>query len=105
MNKQDLEMVEAFKVLANESRVQILKWLKDPAKNFTPQHTVDLTQVGVCVSQITRKLNMSQPTVSQYLTLLQKAGFVTATRIGKWTYYRRNELKIQSVSTYLEQNF
>jgi hypothetical protein len=25
------------------------------------------------------------------LAILQRAGFVQSTRVGKWTYYRRNE--------------
>jgi ArsR family transcriptional regulator len=45
----------------------------------------------VCVKFIQEKLGLSQAATSQYLTILQKSGLVIATRIGKWTYYRRND--------------
>ncbi|GAA3313603.1 hypothetical protein GCM10020331_004120 [Ectobacillus funiculus] len=52
--------------------MQILEWLKDPVAHFGPQDGIDLVEVGVCVSQITDKLNMTQSTASQYLSTLQK---------------------------------
>ena len=86
-----MNQLEIFKALANESRLQILFWLKDPKRYFTHQEPVDMVEVGVCVGQIQLKLGVTQSTASQYLSVLQKADLVIATRIGKWTYYRRNE--------------
>jgi DNA-binding transcriptional ArsR family regulator len=83
--------LEIFKALANEKRMQILYWLKEPEKHFPPHQEVDGFGQGVCVAFIQKKLGLSQAATSQYLNILQKAGLVHATRIGKWTYYRRNE--------------
>lgn len=54
------------------------------------------TQVaaGVCVKQIQQKAGISQSTASQFMAVLQRAGLVECTRIGQWTYYRRNDGRI-----------
>ncbi|MEC0128380.1 ArsR/SmtB family transcription factor [Paenibacillus pabuli] len=99
-----MEQIEVFKALSNEARLQILDWLKDPKANFSPQEGIDLVDVGVCVSQITKKLNMNQSTASQYLSMLQRAGLISATRLGKWTYYKRNEDAIDQIGLFLKKN-
>ncbi|MBK5502862.1 helix-turn-helix domain-containing protein [Peribacillus sp. TH14] len=61
--------------------------------------------IGVCVSQFHQKLNITQSTVSQYLSILQKAGLiVSSTRIGKWTYYKRNEENILQLAEFIRQD-
>lgn len=83
--------LEIMKALANENRLLILYWLKNPEQHFPPHREVEGFGNGVCVAFIQAKLNLSQAATSQYLGILQKAGLVIGTRIGKWTYYRRNE--------------
>ena len=46
---------------------------------------------GVCVGQIQLKAGLTQSTVSEYLSTLQRVGLIKATRTGQWTYYKRNE--------------
>lgn len=94
--------VDIFKALSNHARLQILEWLKNPEDHFDPQEGIDLVDVGVCVSQITNKLNMNQSTASQYLSILQRAGLIHATRLGKWTYYKRNEEAINLVGKLIQ---
>ncbi|MGN7760297.1 ArsR/SmtB family transcription factor [Paenibacillus sp. 22594] len=96
--------IDVFKALSNEARLQILEWLKDPAAYFGPQGGVDLIEIGVCVSQITAKLNMTQSTTSQYLSVLQRAGLVHATRLGKWTYYKRDEAALSQIAAYIQKD-
>lgn len=86
-----------YKALANGTRLRILRWLKEPEKHFPQQKQADVNEVGVCVKWIHKKAGLSQSTVSQYLTLLQQAGLVTVTRIGQWTYYKRNDKRITSL--------
>lgn len=100
----NMDKLNIFKSLSNEARLQILEWLKDPAAHFGPQDGIDLIEVGVCVSQITEKLNMTQSTASQYLSTLQKAGLIKATRIGKWTYYKRDEEAIKNLGLYIQKD-
>lgn len=85
-----MEQVEIFKALSNKTRLQILSWLKNPEQNF-PDQAVNGFDNGVCVGQIQNKAGLTQSTVSEYLSTLQRAGLVKATRLGQWTYYQRNE--------------
>ncbi|WP_439645074.1 ArsR/SmtB family transcription factor [Alicyclobacillus kakegawensis] len=93
----------AIKALGNPVRLQILNWLRDPHRYFSDQAVGDLDADGVCVSVIQRRVNLSQSTVSQYLTELQRAGLVESKRIGQWTYYRRNEAGIRKFLDELEK--
>lgn len=83
--------LEVLKALSNEKRLHILHWLKEPEQHFPPHQEVQGFEQGVCVTYIQAKLGLSQAATSQYLGILQRAGLVIPTRIGKWTYYRRNE--------------
>ena len=83
----------ALKALDNPTRLKILNWLKEPRRHF-PCQEVDPETTGVCVSIIQDKAGLSQPTVSLYLSTLQRAQLVTSQRIGPWTYYKRNEASI-----------
>jgi DNA-binding transcriptional ArsR family regulator len=86
--------VKALRALASEKRLQILAWLKAPRKHFPPQIDGDLVEDGVCVVLIARKLKVSQPTATTHLQVLADAGFVRATRIKQWTFYKRDEAAI-----------
>jgi DNA-binding transcriptional ArsR family regulator len=92
------EQLEVFKALSNKTRLQILNWLKDPETNFPGQLQHGGFDHGVCVGQIQHKASVTQSTVSEYLSILQRAGLVTATRVGQWTYYQRNEEAFTALS-------
>ena len=102
-----MDILLVAKALSNETRVNILRWLKDPEKNFPPQglHIPDgeSFEGGVCVGSITDKAGISQSTVSSYLDLMQRAGLLESGRYGKWTYYRRNEKGIQDLGDYIKK--
>ena len=55
---------QVAKAIANERRLQILHWLKDPAAHFPPQTDGDLVKDGVCGLFIADKLGVSAPTAS-----------------------------------------
>jgi len=86
-----------MKALANERRLEILNWLKDPAAHFPPQTDGDLVRDGVCSLFIAEKLGVSPPTASEHLRILTQAGLIRAKRIKKWTFYKRNEPRIREV--------
>ena len=87
--------VEVVKALANEKRLQILGWLKEPRKHFPPQVDGDLVRDGVCGVFIAQKLGVSQPTASEHLRVLVQAGLLRAKRIRQWTFYKRDEARIR----------
>ncbi|HTE42809.1 MAG TPA: metalloregulator ArsR/SmtB family transcription factor [Steroidobacteraceae bacterium] len=89
-----IELEAGFKALANEKRLQILDWLKDPVAHFRPQVDGDLVKDGVCGLLFTEKLGVSQPTASEHLRVLVDAGFLTGKKIKQWIFYRRDEKAI-----------
>ena len=101
------KLLDIFKALSNETRLNILNWLKNPKENFPPQgihlkKDIDL-QGGVCCGSIYEKTGISQSTVSHYLDMMQKAGLILSERHGKWTYFRRNEKVISEFFEYLKK--
>ncbi len=87
-----MKSIRIYKALSNETRLQILEWLKNPKEHFA-----EVYNDGVCVSDIQKKAQLSQSTVSQYLSIMQRTGLIQATRKGQWTYYKRNEENIKKI--------
>lgn len=99
-----MDMVQTLKALNNKKRLQILDWLKHPEEHFPPHVEVEGFEYGVCVTNIQEKSELSQSATSQYMAMLENANLVISTRIGKWTYYRRNEEAIKHFSDFLKEN-
>src|SRR4029434_7974406 len=89
--------VPVVKALANERRLQIRAWLKQPRDHFPPQTDGDLVRDGVCGVFIADKLGVSQPTASEHLRILVHAGLLRPKRIKQWTFYKRDEKRIAEV--------
>ena len=89
--------IPVVKALANERRLQILAWLKEPRDHFPPQTDGDLVRDGVCGVFIAEKLGVSQPTASEHLRILVHAGLLRPKRIKQWTFYKRDEKRIAEV--------
>jgi DNA-binding transcriptional ArsR family regulator len=83
-----------LKALANERRLEVLVWLKNPRAHFPPQIEGDLVSDGVCGLFIAEKLGVSQPTASEHLRILSQAGLIRGKRIKQWTFYKRDEERI-----------
>lgn len=99
-----MNMLEVFKSLSNQTRLDILTWLKDPFAYFPAEELVDYTpSLGVCVSDIAKKAKMSIPTVSVYLKNMSAANLLVATRKDQWTYYKRNEKAIQQLAQLIKE--
>lgn len=67
------EQSRVFKALADETRLRILKLLEVRE---------------MCVCEVMIALDLTQPTASHHLGLLESAGFVKAKKEGKWVFYR-----------------
>jgi len=61
-----------FKALADESRLRILKLLEVRE---------------MCVCEVMVALDLTQPTASHHLGLLENAGLVKSRKEGKWVFY------------------
>lgn len=85
-----------LRTLGSPRRMQILTWLRDPQAHFPAQHDGDLVKDGVCVLFIAEKLGVAQPTATAHLQALARAGLVRSKRLGRWTFYRRDESAIRA---------
>jgi ArsR family transcriptional regulator len=77
-----------LKALANETRLKILRLL---------------TLREMCVCELTVALDLTQPTASHHLNILQNVGLVRDRKDGKWVFYSVAKPKLaQSLFDFLE---
>lgn len=86
------KVAEAFKALADPTRVKILSLLK--AKGRSCCDLIARAEPGLCACDIEEAVKLSQAAVSHHMGLLRRAGLVEAEKRGRWVYYRRNEAAI-----------
>ena len=89
----------ALRALSNPRRMTIVRWLADPTAHFPPQRDGDLVEDGVCVGFITKKIELSQPAVTEHMQVLASAKLVTSKKIKNWVFYK---LETRRVATLLE---
>jgi DNA-binding transcriptional ArsR family regulator len=98
-----MKIAIALRALANERRLLILDWLRDPRKHFREQADGDLEDDGVCGVLIAEKLGVSAPTLSEHMRVLISAKLVRAKRIKQWTMYKRDEDAIAAVKRVIRE--
>jgi ArsR family transcriptional regulator len=98
-----MKIAIALRALANERRLLILDWLRDPRKHFREQADGDLEDDGVCGVLIAEKLGVSAPTLSEHMRVLISARLVRAKRIKQWTMYKRDEDAIAAVKRVIRE--
>ncbi|MEV6559631.1 metalloregulator ArsR/SmtB family transcription factor [Nocardia sp. NPDC051756] len=94
-------VLDECKALANETRLRVLEWLKEPEVHFPGSG--DTAELGVCAGLIQQKAGTSASTISAHLAILQRAGFLCATRRGQWIYYRRDDARIRAFTEQLHR--
>ncbi len=100
-----IKLIEPLRALSSERRLEILQWLKEPRRHFRQQQWGDLVDDGVCGLFIAEKMGVSQPTASEHLRILVRAGLVRAKRIKKWTFYKRDEERIAAAKRALRASW
>lgn len=100
-----MDVDKFFKALANEKRRLVLDWLKDPVAHFPPQVDGDLIEDGVCSLYIAEKLGVSQPTATVHLKLLAQVGLINSKRVKQWTFYKRDEQRIEALKRAMAASF
>lgn len=84
-----IEPAEIFKVLGVETRVRIIELLK--------------AHGALGVKEISGRLGITPPAVSQHLKLLKQAGLVRSERQGYWIPYSINEEAMEGCREILNQ--
>jgi len=96
---------ELLRALANDKRVLVLEWLRDPEAHFPPQRDGDLVEDGVCALFIADKLGMSQPSCGEHLKVLSRAGLIRGKKIKQWVFYQRDEARIAEAKKLLSSDW
>ena len=94
MDEENPSTHNVLRALANEKRMQIMKWLLDPRTHFPPQRDGHLVTDGVCVGAIVAKIGLSQPTVTNHLRIMADAELVTYRPIKNWVFYMADRVAI-----------
>ncbi len=101
-----MDPLKIFKALGNETRLNILLWMKNPEENFERQiHLLDDDDFsnGVCLGAIKKKAGLSQSTISKFLSILEDADLVESKYIRQYTYFRRKESTIKQISSWIDE--
>ena len=99
-----MQYVDQLRALSSERRLQILEWLKDPVRHFPAQVDGDLVKDGVCALFLADKLGITQATLSEHMRVLVQADLVQAKRIKQWTFYRRDDERIDALKAGLARD-
>lgn len=81
------EAARLFHALADETRLAILKQLRDEGE--------------VCACDFRACCTLAQPTVSHHLKVLREAGLVTFEKRGLWVHYQINRETVERVRAFL----
>ena len=84
-----IEPAEIFKVLSVETRVKIIELLK--------------ANGALGVKEISSRLGITLPAVSQHLKILKQAGLVRSERQGYWIPYSINEAAMEGCREILNE--
>jgi DNA-binding transcriptional ArsR family regulator len=84
------EIVQIYKALSSETRLRILKLIKDRQ---------------LCVNAITARLEITQSAVSQHLSVLYKAGLVKRDQYGSIVHYLLNKERLDDFKKSVREVF
>ena len=76
------DIVNYYRALANPVRLRVFLHIADKSEGFAPK----APKKESCVTEISKSLKIPQPTVSNHLRVLERAGLVTSVRVGTHCY-------------------
>lgn len=80
------DKVAVFKALGDETRLTIL----------------DMLSCGeICACEILEGLDLTQPTISHHMKILQQVGLVKARKDGRWMYYSIDKEKLEEIKDFI----
>lgn len=85
------QAAECLKTLAHPHRLQIVQILQ--------------TGERISVNDLAEACDLSQPTMSEHLRLMQRCGFLTSEREGRTVYYRISEPHLHEIMKCIQSRF
>ena len=58
-----------------------------------------LAEEELCACEVMAALDLTQPTASHHLGILERSGLVVSRREGKWVFYRLADAKVEILLT------
>ncbi|CAM4019770.1 ArsR/SmtB family transcription factor [Deinococcus frigens] len=96
---REMQITDMLEALTDPVRVELLRVLREGHEHC--QHLPDY--LGIHVSDLTKSMNLPQPTVSRHLARLRQVGLVRVERRAQWMYYTRDEAVIASLKQQFNQ--
>ncbi|MDD2626636.1 MAG: metalloregulator ArsR/SmtB family transcription factor [Candidatus Methanomethylophilus sp.] len=82
-----VDLNAVFKALSDPNRLRVVEILAEGEK---------------CACKLLSELNITQPTLSHHMDILQRSGLVTGRREGQWIHYSLDPATLSAVCGYLE---
>jgi ArsR family transcriptional regulator len=92
---------EQLKALADPTRRRIVELLR--RRGCCSCDLVGNADPGLCICDLESVLKLSQPTITHHIQVLREAGLVTAQKIGRWLYCRRDEEALDRLGEWLQK--
>jgi ArsR family transcriptional regulator, arsenate/arsenite/antimonite-responsive transcriptional repressor len=92
MSQSNPDLGPFLLAIADPVRRRILRALKEKGGNSLGKDT------GLCACDVEARIDLSQPTVSHHMRILEKSGLVEVKKEGHWRWYRRNEKLISEMT-------
>ncbi|MBN9499677.1 MAG: transcriptional regulator [Afipia sp. 62-7] len=90
--------------MKNDQAVEVLAALAQPTRMRAFQTLVNCEPAGVSAGDLARMLDVPQNTLSSHLSILSRAGLVTAERQSRSIIYRADLETFQAVALFLLQD-
>lgn len=87
----DMESLQLFKILSDQTRLNIILLLKASGE--------------LCVCDIYTALNLSQPKTSRHLAMLRESGLLLDSKHGKWVHYRLSPALLPWIKNIIEVTY
>jgi DNA-binding transcriptional ArsR family regulator len=78
------ELETFFSALGDSTRLKMLKLIGDEE---------------LCSCEVMAALELTQPTTSHHLAILERAGLLSSRRSGKWVFYKITNSKVRNLIT------
>lgn len=91
-----VQLIPGLKALASPTRLKVLELLRNPAAFDGPRDAAG-QPLGVTAKALLKHFRIAQPSFNEQMDVLIGIGLVEATKVGRWTVYKRDEERIRQL--------
>ena len=101
MRKNDKNLANAFKALADKNRLKILLFIRKQECKCSENKFFCRNET--CIKDLSKQLDITIPTISYHIKELVKTGLITTKKEGKWVYCGIRKEKLKNISNFLNK--